>query len=98
MELVDSSTYEILLLFSTTNSFYRAEYSGMLNSVWEASQRGVIVKMLIQGNKEDNKLKESITSNIPKKPTCEPPIYCQTSRGQDFYSCYRSGHFLSNRN
>lgn len=60
MELVDSSTYEILLLFSTTNSFYRAEYSGMLNSVWEASQRGVIVKMLIQGNKEDNKLKELV--------------------------------------
>jgi hypothetical protein len=32
VELIDSS-YEILMLFSTTNSFYRAEYSGMLNSV-----------------------------------------------------------------
>jgi len=60
VELIDSSTYEILLLFSTTNSFYRTEYSGMLNSVWEASQRGVNVKMLIQGNKEDNKLKEIV--------------------------------------
>lgn len=60
VELIDSSTYEILLLFSTTNSFYRAEYSGMLNSVWEASQRGVNVKMLIQGNTEDNKLKEIV--------------------------------------
>jgi two-component system, OmpR family, sensor histidine kinase VicK len=60
MELVDSSTYEILLLFSTTNAFYRAEYSGMLNSVWEASQRGVIVKMLIQGNRENNRLKEMV--------------------------------------
>jgi hypothetical protein len=60
VELIDSSTYEILLLFSTTNSFYRAEYSGMLNSAWEASQRGVNVKILIQGNKEDNKLKEIV--------------------------------------
>ena len=64
VELIDSSTYEILLLFSTTNSFYRAEYSGMLNSVWEASQRGVNVKMLIQGNTEDNKLKEIVQQVI----------------------------------
>lgn len=59
-ELMDSATYEILLLFPTTNSFYRAEYSGMLNSVWEASQRGVIVKMLIQGSEENDKLREIV--------------------------------------
>ena len=59
-ELMDSATYEILLLFPTTNSFYRAEYSGMLNSVWEASQRGVIVKMLIQGTEENDKLREIV--------------------------------------
>ena len=59
-ELMDSATYEILLLFPTTNSFYRAEYSGMLNSVWEASQRGVIIKMLIQGTEENDKLSEIV--------------------------------------
>ena len=57
---MDSATYEILLLFPTTNSFYRAEYSGMLNSVWEASQRGVIIKMLIQGTEENDKLREIV--------------------------------------
>jgi two-component system sensor histidine kinase VicK len=67
MELMESSTYEILLLFPTTNSFYRAEYSGMLNSVWEASQRGVIVKMLIQGTEEDNKLKEIVQRVIRQR-------------------------------
>jgi hypothetical protein len=61
---VDSATYEILLLFPTTNSFYRAEYSGMLNSVWEASQRGVIVKMLIQGTEENDKLREIVQKVI----------------------------------
>ena len=59
-ELMDSATYEILLLFPTTNSFYRAEFSGMLNSVWEASKRGVIVKMLIQGSEENDKLREIV--------------------------------------
>jgi hypothetical protein len=57
---MDSATYEILLLYPTTNSFYRTEYSGMLNSVWEASQRGVIVKMLIQGTEEDDKLRDIV--------------------------------------
>ena len=63
-ELMDSATYEILLLFPTTNSFYRVEYSGMLNSVWEASQRGVIIKMLIQGTEENDKLKEIVAGVI----------------------------------
>src|ERR671919_1927354 len=67
VELINSSTYEILLLFSTTNSFYRTEYSGMLNSVWEASQRGVNVKMLIQGTEEDNKLKEIVNRVIRQR-------------------------------
>ena len=67
LELMESSTYEILLLFPTTNSFYRVEYSGMLNSVWEASQRGVTVKMLIQGTEEDNKLKEIVNRVIRQR-------------------------------
>jgi hypothetical protein len=67
MDLMESSTYEILLLFPTTNSFYRAEYSGMLDSVWKASQRGVAVKMLIQGTEEDNKLKEIVNRVIRQR-------------------------------
>jgi hypothetical protein len=69
-ELMVSATYEILLLFPTTNSFCRAEYSGMLNSVWEASQRGVIVKMLIQGIEENDKLRE-IVQKVIRQGTCQ---------------------------
>ena len=66
-ELIESATYEILLLFPTTNSFYRAEYSGMLNSLWEASERGVTVKLLIQGAEDDNRLKEIIHKTVMQK-------------------------------
>ena len=69
-ELMESSASEILLLFSTTNSFYRAEYSGMLNAVWEASERGVTVKMLIQTAADDdnnNQLTETIERAIKQK-------------------------------
>ena len=66
-ELMESATYEILLLFPTTNSFYRAEYNGFLNSLWEASQRGVTVKILIQGTDQDDKLKEIVQRAIIQK-------------------------------
>ena len=68
-ELMESSTSEILLLFSTTNSFFRAEYSGMLNALWEASQRGVTVKMLIEAaaDNNDNELTETIERTIKQK-------------------------------
>jgi hypothetical protein len=42
-----SATDEILLLFSTPNSFYRAKYSGMLNLLRQLP-KDVIVKVLIQ--------------------------------------------------
>jgi phosphatidylserine/phosphatidylglycerophosphate/cardiolipin synthase-like enzyme len=63
-ELIESATFEMLLLFSTTNSFYRAEYSGILNSLWQASERGVTVKLLIQGGDDDNRLKEIIQNTV----------------------------------
>ncbi|MDQ3838185.1 MAG: hypothetical protein M3297_02840 [Thermoproteota archaeon] len=66
-ELIESATFEILLLFSTTNSFYRAEYSGMLNALWQASERGVTVKLLIQGSDDDNRLKEMIQNTVKRK-------------------------------
>ena len=66
-ELIESATFEILLLFSTTNSFYRAEYSGILSSLRHASERGVTVKLLIQGADDDNRLKEIIQNTVKQK-------------------------------
>ncbi len=65
-DLLRSASYEILLLFSTINSYYRAEYSGLLNLLWEASERGVVVKMLIQTD-DDETAEETIQKNIRQK-------------------------------
>jgi two-component system, OmpR family, sensor histidine kinase VicK len=66
VDILDSATYEILLLFSTINSFYRAEYGGILNSLWQASERGVMIKILIQ-TEDDNQLRETIQKRIRQK-------------------------------
>jgi len=50
--LLISSRDEILLLFSTSNSFYRAKHSGMLNSLRQVSN-DVTIKSLTQAS-EDN--------------------------------------------
>jgi hypothetical protein len=65
-DLLSSASYEILLLFSTINSYYRAEYSGLLNLLWEASERGVVVKILIQRD-DDETAEETIQKNIRQK-------------------------------
>jgi hypothetical protein len=52
--LLISSRDEILLLFSTTNSFYRAKYSGMLNSLRQVSN-GVTVKVLTHPSEDITK-------------------------------------------
>lgn len=67
-ELIEASKHEILMLFSTTNSFYRAEHFGLLNYLWKASRRGVTVKLLIQGAVDDNgRLKEIIHKTVMRK-------------------------------
>jgi len=49
MDLLKSASYEIVLLFSTINSFYRAEYAGMSNLLHEAAAKGGIsIKILAQ--------------------------------------------------
>jgi two-component system, OmpR family, sensor histidine kinase VicK len=53
-DLLMSSRDEILLLFSTTNSFYRAKYSGMLNLLRQVSN-DVTVKVLIQSSEDVTK-------------------------------------------
>lgn len=69
INLFESATYEVLVLFSTINSFYRAEHSGTLNSLWQASERGIIVKVLIQADDDDNthQLMEAIQKRIRQK-------------------------------
>ena len=57
-----SATYEILLLYSTINSFYREEYNGILNLLWEASERGVSIKILIQT--DDDTAAETIQKKV----------------------------------
>jgi hypothetical protein len=52
--LLISSRDEILLLFSTSNSFYRAKHSGMLNSLRQVSN-DVTVKSLTQPNEDITK-------------------------------------------
>jgi hypothetical protein len=60
MSLLKSASYEILVLFSTINSFSRADYSGILNSLWQASQRGVTIRILMQADNDDNQLSDFI--------------------------------------
>jgi hypothetical protein len=64
MDLLKSASYEIVLLFSTVNSFYRAEYAGMLNLMYEATERGVSIKILVQA--DDDSVAETIQNKIRK--------------------------------
>ncbi len=65
MSILDSACYEILVLFSTIDSFYRGEYSRILNSLRQASQRGVMIKMLMQS--DDSQLRDIIQEIIKEK-------------------------------
>jgi two-component system sensor histidine kinase VicK len=56
-----SARDEILLLFSTANSFYRAKYGGMLNLLRQVP-KDVIIKMLIQAG--DDLEKDTIQEEI----------------------------------
>ena len=56
MSILDSACYEILGSFSTIDSFYRGEYGGILNSLRQALQRGVMIKMLMQS--DDSRLRD----------------------------------------
>lgn len=66
INLVETAVFEILLLFPSINAFYRAEHSNVLNFLWQASQRGVAVKLLIQAD-EYNELRDTIKESIRQK-------------------------------
>ena len=54
--LLRSATYEILVLFSSVNSFYRSEREGILDVLREAVERGVNVRVLAPT--EDDTIKD----------------------------------------
>ena len=63
-KIIHSATEEILLLFSTTNSFMRAEHDGLLSLLRDASYRGVKVRLLV--HIEDDNLKEKLQDEMRK--------------------------------
>jgi sugar-specific transcriptional regulator TrmB len=64
-ELVRSASFEILILFSTINSFYRAESDGLLDLLGEASSHGIAVRVLIKI--DDETMKDVSKQKIKQK-------------------------------
>jgi len=64
-ELIRSSEFEVLVLFSTINSFYRAECDDILDLLGEASKRGVNVRVLVKI--EDEVMKDAAKQKIKRK-------------------------------
>lgn len=64
MKIINSASDEILLLFSTTNSFMRAKRNGLLELLRDASNRGVKVRVLLRI--DDNELKEKLQVELKK--------------------------------
>jgi hypothetical protein len=64
MKIINSASDELLLLFSTTNSFMRAKRDGLLELLRDASKRGVKVRVLL--HIDDNELKEKLQLELKK--------------------------------
>lgn len=65
LNLLGSATYEILMLFSTVNSFYRADQEGILHVLKNASSRGVNVRLLVP--MDDDGIKEIAEKKLKEK-------------------------------
>ena len=65
LNLLRSATYEILILFSTVNSFYRVEQEGILHVLKDAIDRGVNVRLLVPT--EDDGVKEISEKKLKEK-------------------------------
>lgn len=63
--LVRSASFEVLVLFSTINSFYRAEKNGLLDLLGQASSHSVVVKVLIKI--DDEAMKDASKQKIKQK-------------------------------
>jgi two-component system, OmpR family, sensor histidine kinase VicK len=64
--LLASARYEVLLLFSTANSFYRAENSGMLNLLQQVPD-DVAVKVLIPAGGADGNIEKETIQDFRQK-------------------------------
>ncbi len=73
--LLKSATYEILILFSTANSFYRAKKENILELLKESVERGVNVRLLAPT--EDDVAKEILEKKSIQK---RKQIYTQSIR------------------
>ena len=65
LTLLGSATYEILVLFSTANSFYRAEQEGVLDVLRDAVKRGVNVRLMAPT--DDGAIKEISEKKLKEK-------------------------------
>ena len=65
LTLLGSATYEILALFSTANSFYRAEQEGVLHVLKDAVKRGVNVRLMAPT--DDDAIKEISEKKLKEK-------------------------------
>jgi phospholipase D-like protein len=72
LNLLRSATHEILILFSTVNSFFRAEREGVLQALKEAVERGVNVRLLVPT--DDDAVKEISEKELKEK---KKQIYIQ---------------------
>ena len=64
--LLKSATFEILLLYSTANTFRRAENEGILESLGAAAEHGVRVRILVQMD-DENTVKETLQKKLKEK-------------------------------
>jgi hypothetical protein len=64
-QIIKSASYEILVLFSTVNSFYRAEKYGLLDLLGKASRQGTNVRVLTKV--DDETMKDVSKQKIKEK-------------------------------
>ena len=64
-KLLHSATYEILILFSTANSFYRADRFGLLEALRESVDHGVIVRLLVPS--EDEEVRKLVEKKLKQR-------------------------------
>ena len=64
-KILRSATYEILILFSSVNSFYRSEQEGVLDVLRESVERGVNVRLLVPA--EDDAIKDITQKKLKQR-------------------------------
>jgi two-component system sensor histidine kinase VicK len=81
--LLKSATFEILLLYSTANTFRRARNEGILELLEKAAEHGVRVRILVQMD-DDNTVKEILQKKLKEKYAQQISKICTTNK----YSIY----------